>query len=81
MLKQARDNVLIPILGRLGSFATGGLVAWGVQQQHADWIALGITGLGLAGVDLLTSWVRRRWIVDTTLRQTLDAIFGADAKP
>lgn len=60
MLEMFKTNVLVPSLGRVGSLSSGMLVGWGAQQQHADWVAIGLTGAGLVTFDLLSSWVIRK---------------------
>lgn len=60
MLKALRDNILLPLLTRLGTAAGSLLMAWGVQQELAEQAILGVIALGLIAFDLVASYVNRR---------------------
>lgn len=60
MWEVIKTNVLLPSLGRVGSAATGYLVAIGANQQHADWVGVGLVGAILIAVDLAGSRLIRK---------------------
>lgn len=53
------DNVVLPLLTRLGTMAGTSLIAWGVNAEHANMVEVGVTGLALIAVDLGMSWLGR----------------------
>lgn len=69
MINTIKDVVIYPLLGRIGTAAATALVAFGAQQQHADWVALGILGGCSIAFDLLISYARRRWIGNKALAE------------
>lgn len=75
MIEVLKMNVLYPALGRLGTGLTLFLIGQGVTQQHADWVAIGLTGVGGAVFDFSASWIRQRLIVNRTLATTLKGLF------
>lgn len=75
MIELIKQNVIYPLAGRLGTAIAGGLVTYGVSDQHANWVALGVAGLLGVAVDLAGSWVRRRFVIDNTFREVIDGLF------
>lgn len=78
MLELFKQNVLYPLVGRVGTSASTALVTMGVTQQHADWVQLGMIGVAGVAFDLVSSWVRRRSIIDQTFNEVLGWINGGD---
>lgn len=64
MLELIKENVVKPLLTRVGSLTSGALVAMGAQQDHANWLALGVLGGGLIIFDLTTAYLRKRNLVN-----------------
>lgn len=62
------SNVLVPLFTRVGTLATGFLVGMGANTNHAEWVGLGVAGLGLIGVDLGLAWLRKRSIQRKAVR-------------
>lgn len=60
MLDLVKDNVLKPLLTRVGMATTGWLVGIGANSQHADWVATGVLGAGLITFDLMLAWLRKK---------------------
>lgn len=60
MLRTLRDNVVLPLLTRLGTMAGTVLIGYGVQQELAEQAILGVIALGLIGFDLVMSYVRHK---------------------
>lgn len=75
-LDTIKTNLLYPVLGRAGTVVSTTVIGWGVSDQHANWIALGLMGLGGLGWDLSVSWARKRLIVNKTLEQALKGLLG-----
>lgn len=63
MLELFKENVLKPMLTRIGMLTTGWLVGMGANQDHANWVALGVLGGGLVIFDLVMAYLRKRGIV------------------
>lgn len=61
MIKTVRDNLLAPLLGRIGTVAATWLVANDVSNTNAEHIVLGIVATGLVCFDLVSSWAARKW--------------------
>lgn len=59
MLRTIRDNIVLPLLTRLGTMAGTLLMGWGVQQDLAEQAILGLIALGLIGFDLVMSYIGR----------------------
>lgn len=53
------NEILAPIVGRVGTFVAGSLVTYGVAVDHANAIGLGVAALVTVGVDLVV----RRWAI------------------
>lgn len=47
------DDLLAPIVGRVGTFVGGSLVTYGVAVDHANAIGLGISAAVMVAVDLV----------------------------
>jgi len=54
------EHILYPLCGRIGTFAAGTLLTYGVSVEHADAIGLGIGAALLVVCDLLTRVVFNR---------------------
>lgn len=59
MLRTIRENIVLPLLTRLGTMAGTLLMGYGVQQELAEQAILGVIALGLIGFDLIMSYVGR----------------------
>lgn len=59
MLKMVRDNIVLPMLGRVGTAASLALVGYGMGVEHVDVVSTAFTVMGGVGFDLVTSWVSR----------------------
>lgn len=59
MLRTLRDNVVLPLLTRLGTMAGTVLIGYGVQQELAEQAILGVIAVGLIGFDLIMSYINR----------------------
>lgn len=55
-----KNNILMPLLGRVGTFVTAWLVATGAPEELAQQVAIGVTAVGLIIFDLLVSWMNRK---------------------
>lgn len=75
MFEVIKQNVVYPLAGRLGTAAAAALIGMGASDQHANWVALGVAGGVGVAIDLLSSWLRRRFVVNTTFTQVIDGLF------
>jgi hypothetical protein len=55
-----REHVLLPVLARVGSFISGGLLLWNVDGTVAQQVATGAIALGLIAFDLAVGEFNRR---------------------
>lgn len=55
-----KENILKPLLGRVGSMVTGYLVGLGAPEEQSQLVAVGVSALGLILFDLLISWMNRK---------------------
>lgn len=62
-----KNNVLLPASTRLGTLASGGLIAIGVETGHATTLGTALPVAVLVGVDLMLAWLRKRSIQRKTL--------------
>lgn len=60
MLKNVRDNVIVPLASRIGTAAATLLVGYGLQSDHAHSIGIIVTSVGLVMADLFADWLQRR---------------------
>lgn len=60
LLKTIRDNVVLPLITRLGTMLGTVLIASGVHQDLAEQAILGVIAMGLIAFDLVMSYIRRR---------------------
>lgn len=60
MLDILTQNLLKPLLSRIGTTAATLLVSYGVQQELATQVATGVTALGLILADLTIDWHNRQ---------------------
>lgn len=58
--KKIRDNVLLPLLARVGTFVTAWLVMQGAPHELAQQVATGVVAIGLIIFDLMISWMNRK---------------------
>lgn len=80
MLKTVRDNVLLPLLGRLGTAAATLLVPLGVHADLAHQLGIGVTAAGLIIFDLTVSYLRKRNIVKDTAFGLVTGRLDIDAR-
>ena len=66
-----KNNILMPLLGRLGTFVTGWLIAAGAPSELAQQVAIGVTAVGLILFDLLVSWMNRTETAKKAVTKTL----------
>ena len=55
-----KENVLKPLLGKLGTAVTIYLVAKGAPSELAQQVAMGVSAVGLILFDLLVDWMNRK---------------------
>ena len=60
MLNTIKQNVLIPLLGRLGTAAGTMLAGYGVHADTAQQMPIVVTAIGLVAYDLVFDWLQRR---------------------
>ena len=58
-----KNNILMPLLGRVGTFVTAYLVAQGAPHELATQVAAGVAAFGLIVFDLLIDWMNRKHAV------------------
>jgi len=63
-----KNNILMPLLGRVGTFVVALLVANGAPEELAQQVAVGVAAVGLIMFDLLISWMNRKSAVRKALR-------------
>lgn len=71
------SNIIAPLATRLGSLATGALVATGANTTHADWVGTGIAGAFFIATDLGLAWLRKRSIQNKAMAE--GAVVGLQA--
>lgn len=71
-----KNNVLMPLLGRIGTFVTAFLVARGAPEELAQQVAIGVSAVGLILFDLLISWMNRKEAAKKAVTQTLVQMRG-----
>lgn len=59
MLRMLRDNVVMPMLGRIGTAVSVGLVGYGLGVEHVQVVETAIALLLGVGFDLVTSSIGR----------------------
>ena len=55
-----RDNIVIPALGRLGTFAAAVLVPIGASADDAHKVGVGVAAFGLILFDFIVDWMARK---------------------
>lgn len=60
MLNNIRKNVLVPLLGRLGTAAGTALAGYGLSADTAQQMPIAVTVMGLVMYDLFMDWLSRR---------------------
>lgn len=60
MYKTVLENIVRPLLTRLGSYGSGLLVGAGVATHDATVISVGVTTAALVGIDLIASYINRK---------------------
>lgn len=75
-----KSNVLAPAATRLGSFASGGLMAVGANADHAQQVGLGIAAAVLIGLDLGLAYLRKRIIINKTFADTVEGIVNGKVR-
>lgn len=59
LLKTIRDNVVLPLVTRLGTMLGTVLIGAGVQQELAEQAILGVIAMCLIAFDLVMSYIGR----------------------
>lgn len=73
-------RLVYPLLGRAGTGVSMWALANGLNTEHANWLAAGVTILGGLAWDGLWAFARERLIVNKTLSQALGTLFPSEAK-
>lgn len=60
MWKDIKANVLVPLLGRIGTLVTGFMIANGMDATYSDHVVMAVIGCGLVAADLLVGWYGRQ---------------------
>lgn len=81
MWDSIKINILYPAVGRLGTVLTTTVVGWGVSAQHADWLAIGLLGLGGAAFDLGVGFLRKRLVIKTVMQEALYTVLTGGPRP
>lgn len=55
-----KTNVLLPMVGRIGTASATVLVGYGINASHAEQVGVGVTAAGLIIFDLCLSWYGRK---------------------
>lgn len=76
MWDSIKINILYPAVGRLGTVLIATVVGWGVSAQHADWLSIGLLGIGGAAFDLGVGFLRKRLVIKTAISETLDVVLN-----
>lgn len=66
-----KNNILLPLLGRVGTFVTAYLVAVGAPEELAQQVAVGVSAIGLIIFDLMISWMNRKEVARKEVTKVL----------
>lgn len=75
-----KNNVLMPLLGRLGTALTVWMVAKGAPEELATQVATGVTALGLILFDLLVSWMNRKTAARKAVNRLIEESAGGSVE-
>lgn len=71
-METLRIHVLTPLLGRVGTFLSAGLIPLGVGADLAHQAGIAISVLGLVGFDLAVGYFNRRHLANRVFSATVE---------
>lgn len=59
-LRVIKENVIYPLVGRIGTAVAASLIPYGIHATQAEQIGVGVAAAALVAFDLATSYVLRQ---------------------
>ena len=66
-----KNNILMPLLARVGTAVTAYLVGLGAPEEPSQLVAVGVSAFGLILFDLMVSWINRKEVAQKAVTKTL----------